>query len=428
MQSAIVIAEEISKIDIRLKPKIYCSEVLKIICDKLGYNFGSIIVRNDMGKGKIFSAHNLPESYPELVSRATAPVLSSPSGIAIKDKRTVVVNDTRKEPRLKPWSDLLEVLNINTIVWVPLFSKGKAFGTYNLYDYRKRDVSEEEIVVLNHLSLLISVNIQSNEYIDQSQEKTVQLEEEITERKRIEEQLVLARDKAEAANKAKSEFLANISHEVKTPMNAIMGFTHILLDDANSDETLEMLEIIQQSGETLLMLFEDFLDVARIESGDMILNPVNFSLKSTLEHLRVIFAAKAKEKNLDFFVSTNASIPSTVHGDSQRTHQVILHIVRNAFKFTHKGSVSIHCDYEHRQQKAIITVSDTGIGISDEKKELIFSAFQQVDGSPTRRYQGAGLGLTISGKVAELMGGRITLDSTPGTGSIFTIELPLPPA
>jgi signal transduction histidine kinase len=406
------ISGKISKIDIRLEPKQYCREVIKIICDNLGFHFGTIILVDENGGGRIFSSHNLPADYPQLVNRVSAPVLSSPSGTAIRGGKTVVVNDIMSDPRLEPWHDLLEQFDIKTIIWTPLFTKGKAFGTYNLYDHRKRKVSQTEITVLNQLSVLFSMAIRSNEYIDEIRNKN--------------EELRIAKEQAEAASRAKNEFLNNISHEIRTPMNAIMGFTDILLGEEDAPNKIESLEFIQGSGRILMKLINEILDLAKIEAGKLELEYANFSLRELVEEIHRMFFEEAERKNLEFNVSTVSSVPSFVVGDRFRISEIILNIVRNAFKFTRIGSIAIDCTYD--RGIAFIKVSDTGVGIPKDKLDIIFTAFTQADGSLTRQFGGAGLGLTIAIKLTKLMRGKIYVESKDGAGSTFTVELPLPEA
>jgi signal transduction histidine kinase len=364
------------------------------------------------GKGRIFSSHNLPADYPQLVNRASAPVLSSPSGTVIRDGKALVVSDVLSDPRLEPWYDLLEQLDIKTIAWIPLFSKGKAFGTYNLYDHRKREVSKKEIIVLNQLSVLFSMAIRSNEYIDEIQKKS--------------EELRIAKEQAEAANRAKTEFLDNISHEIRTPMNAIIGFTDILLEEEDVPNKTEFLKLTQDSSRILMKLINEILDLAKIEAGRLELEYDNFSLKELVEEIYRMFIEQAKKKNLEFNVSTASSVPSFVVGDRPRISEIILNIVRNAFKFTRMGSIALDCTYDNGL--AFIKVSDTGVGIPKDKLDIIFAAFTQADGSMTREFGGTGLGLTIACKLTKIMSGKISVESEEAVGSTFTVELPLPEA
>lgn len=417
------IFESIANIDIRISPKEYTLEVLKVICDNLGYHFGSIILVDQKGVGSLFSSYNLPESYPAMVHKVNVPVLSSPSGVAIESEKIVVVNDILHEPRLKPWYELLMQFDIKTIVWVPLLSKGKAFGTYTLYDDRQRDVFAQEKNILNHLSALFSMAIISNEYIDEIQEKTTKLENEIVERKLVEKKLRIAKEAAEAANAAKNDFLTIMSHEFRTPMNAILGFTDILLYDEVNPEKINHLKIIQDSADTLLNLINGILDFVEIESGSIEIKNIEFSISDLLNKIYEKFAEKARQKNLLFKLIIKTNAPKRICGDEYRINQVITNIVENAVKFTPAGEVT--ATYSYDNGTVFIRVSDTGIGIAKEKQETIFSVFNQADMSATRKYNGIGLGLTIASRLTERMGGKISCNSTPGMGSLFTIELPL---
>ena len=422
------IFEEISKIDIRLKPKEYSYDVLNIICDNLGYHFGSILLVDENGIGSIFSAYNLPGDYPELVGKVSAPVLSSPSGTAIRTGEIVVVNDIMSDSRLEPWHGLLKKFSIKTIVWIPLFSKGKAFGTYILYDYGKRRVSKKEKHVLGQLSMLFSLAIISSEYIDEIREKTQALENEILERKQVEKDLRVAKEYAEAANQAKDQFLSMMSHELRTPMNAVIGFADLLRKEEKDTERLDFLNIIHEYGESLLNLITGILDFVDIDSRHIELSKANFLIDHLLDEVFRRFIEKAESKHLFFDVIKEPTLPSRVLGDEHRISLVISNIVDNSIKFTEKGSVRVKCNYDIHNQTAIFTVSDTGPGIPEEKQEEIYQVFKQVDMSSNRKHGGVGLGLAIARKLVETMGGNISFESTPGTGSVFTIELPLPEA
>lgn len=424
MPEAVKIFEGISEIDIRLKPREYSAEVLRVICENLGYDFGTIILTDEEGKGSIFSSHKLPETYPYLVHKAGATVLSSPSGAAVETGKPQVVNDIIGEPRLTPWCSLLTALKIQTIVWVPLFSKGKAFGTYNLYDRRKRDISQKELEILTNLSMLFSMAIMSNEYIDEIREKSLELEKEIVDRKKAERELRIARDTAETANKVKDEFLTTMSHELRTPMNAIMGFTEILMLDEEDPGKLESLNIVRESGETLLYLINGILDFTEIESGNIHLVETSFSLVELMEKVYSRYFEWAEKKKIIFELKNEPTVPARVQGDEHRIEQVVTSIVDNAIKFTAKGRVRVSCGYD--DEIAVIRVEDTGIGIPPEKQETVFSVFYQADMTATREHQGVGLGLTIASRLVDRMGGGISLKSEPGVGSTFTVELPLP--
>lgn len=427
---ATLISQEIAKIDIRHRPRQYAQEILKVICENLSFHFASILLVDDDGRGRIFSAYNLPKNYPEAVHKISAPVLSSPSGAAIENRKSIIVNDISNEPRLGPWHELLTQYNIQTIAWIPLFSKGKAIGTCNLYDNDKKEVTETELSILNQLSGLFSLAIIGNEYIDEIREQSLRLESEIAERKKVEDQLRVAIDKAETANKAKSEFLTAMTHELRTPMNAIIGFTEILMHDEKKSDRADTLKIVLDASETLLNLIDSILEFSEIESGTVELNIRPFEVKDLLDEIYHHFAAKAERKKLTFHVGiiNEPPVPVRLMGDVYRVEQVIGKIVDNAIKFTEEGDISVEFLYLSDEWIAEFRIIDTGIGIPADKFQEVLSAFSQADMSLSRSHEGIGLGLTISSRLVNHMGGTITLDSTPGKGTIFAIRLNMPPA
>ena len=184
------LGKAITEIGVLSPPRVYIRRVLKAICDNLDYRYGTVIEVDDHGEGRMVASHNLPEDYPERVHQAKAPILSSPSGKAIETGRIVVVHDSLSDPRIAPWYEIFRSFNIKTVVWVPLLSEGRAFGTYVLYDTRIRDVSEEELHALEQIGVMISIAIASNRCLNQLNRKTEELEREIAERKRAEEALL----------------------------------------------------------------------------------------------------------------------------------------------------------------------------------------------------------------------------------------------
>ena len=419
------IYHQISKIDIRNKPQQYCHSVLNVICANLGYRFGSIILVDDEGKGHIFSAYNLPPTYPDEVKQVKVPVLSSPSGEVIDSGRTVVVNEIESDPRLKPWHSLLKKNDIKTVIWIPLTRGDITFGTYNLYHICKKDVTQHEINLLNQLGVLLSIAIISNEYIDEISEKSDKLKREIAVRKKVESELRIAKDNAEAASRAKTEFLSNMSHEIRTPMNAILGFSNILKEEEQDLSRKEALEMIHDAGLNLMGIINDILELANIESGRVEIENIEFSISKVLAELKRSFHEQSVERNLLFTVAVDSSVPNVLVGDRHKISKIVTNIIKNAFKFTSEGQITVECQYDYSEQLATIIVSDTGIGISENKQQIIFEAFIQGDGSTTRQFGGIGLGLTIASKLANLLGGEVTLNSVVGEGSDFYIGLPL---
>jgi two-component system sensor histidine kinase/response regulator len=250
-------------------------------------------------------------------------------------------------------------------------------------------------------------------------EGTVQ---DISERKRAEEELQKAKAAAEAAARAKSEFLANISHELRTPMNGIIGMTELALDTALTPEQGEYLTIVQDSADALLELLNDILDFSKIEAGRWELESIDFSLRDTLEMALKTLAIRAHRKGLELVYHIPAAVPDGLIGDPGRLRQVVVNLIGNAIKFTEQGEVVIWVTVEWHIETEVslhFMVTDTGIGIPSDKHQLIFTSFTQADNSMTRRFGGTGLGLAISSGLVAMMQGRIWVESSVGQGSTF---------
>jgi PAS domain S-box-containing protein len=258
---------------------------------------------------------------------------------------------------------------------------------------------------------------------------------DMTATKQTEQALKLAKTAADAANRAKSEFLANMSHEIRTPLTAIIGFTDLLQETEDRGLQQKYLDMIRTSGDILMSMIRDVLDLAKIESGKLELEMGGFVLAEVVERSIAAHATIARQRGVAFSTWIDPTLPAALFGDAEHLRQILANLVSNAVKFTHEGEITLSIVREGPTNTSAagpvaartslhFCVQDTGIGIPEEKQTTIYDSFTQADGSTTRKYGGTGLGTTIAKGLAELMGGRIWLDSAPGVGTAFHVVIP----
>ncbi|RKD89957.1 response regulator [Mangrovibacterium diazotrophicum] len=253
------------------------------------------------------------------------------------------------------------------------------------------------------------------------EELIIRIELHMTLRK-VQEELKKSRDVAEKAANAKSLFLANMSHEIRTPLNGIVGMVDIMRQTNLDKEQREYLDIIEISGETLLMIINDILDFSKIEAGQISFEKIAFNIRNEIENVRKLLAYKIQQSKLDFSITVSDSVPVLITGDPLRLKQILINLLNNAFKFTEKGFVKLNVSLEgitNNNYKLRFEIEDSGIGISNENQSKLFKSFTQADTSTTRRFGGTGLGLAICKRLTHMMKGEIGVESELGKGSLF---------
>ncbi len=300
-------------------------------------------------------------------------------------------------------------------------------------DYLVKPFNSQEFMVRAQTLIKLKKLTQTNEALQEAVEiknrALVQLQHEIAYRIRIEKELTFAKETADEANKLKTLFLANMSHEIRTPMNAILGFSEILKNRVTDEKSKGFIDSVIASGKNLLVVINDLLDLSKIEAGKIDLEPEPVNIRVMIDEIGQIFELKLSEKRNKFDSNVSDKIPQYLDLDETRIRQILLNLVGNAIKFTNRGKVEVQvvADSFNKINKTVnlnIIISDTGIGIASDQIEAIFEAFTQQHGQSRKAFGGTGLGLTITKRLVEMMGGLIRVESEVGQGSTFSVYLP----
>jgi len=353
-------------------------------------------------------------------------------GQVAKTRKPVVLNEV-PPGYVRISSATGEARPVNVMI-VPIVFEDQVLGVIeagSLWPFTQvhRDFLEQlmEIIGVNVNTMI--ANARTDALLEQSQRLTAELQARQQELQRSNAELADKAWELDQASRYKSQFLANMSHELRTPLNSLLVLARLLAQNLEGNLTAKQVEyatVIHSSGSDLLRLINDILDLTKVEAGKMDINPERFALAGLIEDLRGVFGPLTEEKRLRFTITTAPCVPAVVETDRQRLRQILYNLLSNAVKFCELGHVGLHIDMT-AQQWLVFSVTDTGIGISRDNLSSIFSAFQQGDGTTSRRYGGTGLGLAICREVATRLGGEVTVQSELGKGSTFSLLLPLVP-
>ena len=355
------------------------------------------------------------------------PTGRGPIGRCIRQGTPVVFNDYPNDPTIRPWLTLAEKAGFATVAAFPLRFDGEVFGALTVYSGVAGVFKAQEVSLLAEVSSTVSFALEHLHQETRRREAELALQE--ANEKLAQESLVAIRlrDEADRANGAKSAFLADMSHEVRTPMNGVIGLAQLLEFTSPTDEQRQYVDGIKTSANSLLSLVNDVLDLAKVESGKLELEKSDFSLRSAIAGVAQTQITLIHTKGLKLQTSIPAEVPDNLTGDPLRLKQVLLNLLSNAIKFTDKGSLGISVVLEQLKDRVATLkfgVTDSGIGIKPDVLKKIFQPYVQADSSTTRRYGGTGLGLSICTRLAGLMGGRLWAESKEGEGSVFFVQLP----